>query len=97
MSAVYLNDINLDMIRFYNQGHNQFIRYGKNSLKIIIDDVCITSLERNKYSVNPKYLPDIVELNQQGQTNAEIAKTLGIAWSTVYNNLNRAGLERNRR
>ena len=44
-----------------------------------------------------KLMPKIVELNQQGQTNAEIAKTLGIVRSTVYNNLNRAGLERNRR
>jgi len=43
-----------------------------------------------------KLMPKIVELNQQGQTNAEIAKTLGIVRSTVYNNLNRAGLERNK-
>jgi len=61
MSAVYLNDINLDMIRFYNQGHNQYIRYGKNSFKIIIDDVCITSLERNKYT-NKMHIK--VRLNQ---------------------------------
>ena len=41
-------------------------------------------------------LQDIVELNQQGLTNTEIAEKLRITKSTVYNNLNRAGLERNK-
>ena len=46
--------------------------------------------------MNPNRLEQVVELNQQGLLNKDIANKLGMQQSAVHYNLKRSGLERNR-
>ena len=49
-----------------------------------------------KIRQEPNRLEQVVELNQQGLFNKDIANKLGMQQSAVSYNLNRAGLKRNR-